>query len=155
MIPWSRHSWHFATPHFDRGVSAETQRSQFCNCHLTSHTTTNTNSIYHNKAFRVIPLDSLVSSSFSLLQENTSFVYILSHHFLPIQIVPFQIVKMSAIRDTETEPIQVLVVLHDGMSLLDFAGPVQVLNHAQHNINDPGRSHSTSLKPFTFTGSPH
>lgn len=47
---------------------------------------------------------------------------------------------MSAIRDTENfEPIQVLVTLHDNMSLLDLAGPLQVLNHAQHDINDAGQ----------------
>lgn len=47
---------------------------------------------------------------------------------------------MSAIRDNENfEPIQVLITLHDNMSLLDLAGPLQVLNHAQHDANDEGR----------------
>lgn len=47
---------------------------------------------------------------------------------------------MSAIRDNENfEPIQVLIALHDNMSLLDMAGPLQVLNHAQHDINDAGQ----------------
>lgn len=47
---------------------------------------------------------------------------------------------MSAIRDNENfEPIQVLITLHDNMSLLDLAGPLQVLNHAQHDANDAGQ----------------
>lgn len=46
---------------------------------------------------------------------------------------------MSAIRETDVdEPIQVLITMHDNMNLLDFAGPLQVLTHAQHNLNDPG-----------------
>ncbi|KIW79617.1 hypothetical protein Z517_06230 [Fonsecaea pedrosoi CBS 271.37] len=45
---------------------------------------------------------------------------------------------MSAIQDTETnEPIQVLITMHDGMDLLDFAGPLEVLTHAQYNASDP------------------
>ena len=47
---------------------------------------------------------------------------------------------MSAIRDTaDNEPINALVILYDGMSLLDFAGPVQVFTNAQHDINNPGK----------------
>jgi len=45
---------------------------------------------------------------------------------------------MSAIQDTEAnEPIQVLITMHENMNLLDFAGPLEVLTYAQHNVNDP------------------
>ncbi|EXJ60819.1 hypothetical protein A1O7_04972 [Cladophialophora yegresii CBS 114405] len=44
---------------------------------------------------------------------------------------------MSAIRSEDTEPIQVLVTMHENMNLLDFAGPLEVLTHAQHDINNP------------------
>lgn len=48
---------------------------------------------------------------------------------------------MSAIHETDVnEPIQVLMTMHDNMNLLDFAGPLQVLTHAQHNFSDPGMS---------------
>jgi hypothetical protein len=45
---------------------------------------------------------------------------------------------MSAIRSEENEPIQVLFTMHDNMNLLDFAGPLEVLNHTQHDFNNPG-----------------
>ncbi|KIX09088.1 uncharacterized protein Z518_00166 [Rhinocladiella mackenziei CBS 650.93] len=45
---------------------------------------------------------------------------------------------MSAIQDAEAnESIQVLITMHENMDLLDFAGPLEVLTHAQHNISDP------------------
>ncbi|RMZ80434.1 hypothetical protein DV737_g2989, partial [Chaetothyriales sp. CBS 132003] len=47
---------------------------------------------------------------------------------------------MSAIResgDASEQPIQVLVSLHNQMSLLDIAGPLEVLSRACHNISDP------------------
>ncbi|KIW57794.1 hypothetical protein PV05_02353 [Exophiala xenobiotica] len=44
---------------------------------------------------------------------------------------------MSAIREDVNEPIQVLMTMHDNMNLLDFAGPLEVLNHAQHDLNNP------------------
>ncbi|RMZ90120.1 hypothetical protein DV736_g2631, partial [Chaetothyriales sp. CBS 134916] len=47
---------------------------------------------------------------------------------------------MSAIResgDASEQPIQVLVSLHNQMSLLDLAGPLEVLSRACHNISDP------------------
>jgi len=44
---------------------------------------------------------------------------------------------MSAIRSDENEPIQVLFTMHDNMNLLDFAGPLEVLSHAQHDFNNP------------------
>jgi transcriptional regulator GlxA family with amidase domain len=71
---------------------------------------------------------------------------------------------MSAIQESgdTAEPIQVLFTLHNQMSLLDFAGPLEVLNNALHNPSDPGQtllSHqrlltSTDSKAFdiTFTG---
>ncbi|KAG9776760.1 hypothetical protein ABEF95_009137 [Exophiala dermatitidis] len=56
---------------------------------------------------------------------------------------------MSAIRETDVdEPIQVLITMHDNMNLLDFAGPLQVLTHAQHNLNDP----ETKAFDVTFAG---
>ncbi|RMZ79105.1 hypothetical protein DV738_g3470, partial [Chaetothyriales sp. CBS 135597] len=46
---------------------------------------------------------------------------------------------MSAIQESgdASEPIQVLVALHDQMSLLDLAGPLEVLSLACHNVSDP------------------
>ncbi|RMD40260.1 hypothetical protein DV735_g4861, partial [Chaetothyriales sp. CBS 134920] len=46
---------------------------------------------------------------------------------------------MSAIQESgdASEPIQVLVTLHDQMSLLDLAGPLEVLSLACHNVSDP------------------
>jgi len=56
---------------------------------------------------------------------------------------------MSAIHDTDSnEPIQVLMTMHDNMNLLDFAGPLQVLTHAQHNFSDP----ETKAFDVTFVG---
>jgi hypothetical protein len=46
---------------------------------------------------------------------------------------------MSAIRSDESEPIQVLITMHENMNLLDFAGPLEVLGHAQHDISNPGK----------------
>lgn len=50
---------------------------------------------------------------------------------------------MSAIDDSNgarEDPIQVLISMHQGMDTLDFAGPLEVLSHARHNIKDPSRS---------------
>jgi putative intracellular protease/amidase len=39
---------------------------------------------------------------------------------------------------TETpEAIKVLFALHAGMDAMDFVGPLEVLNLAQHDVNDP------------------
>ena len=46
---------------------------------------------------------------------------------------------MSAIRSEESEPIQVLFSMHDNMDLLDFAGPLEVLTHVQHDFSNPGK----------------
>ncbi|KAJ6261013.1 hypothetical protein Dda_3678 [Drechslerella dactyloides] len=43
---------------------------------------------------------------------------------------------MSAIVDGE-EVIKVLITLHDGFDLLDFAGPLEVLSHTKQDSNDP------------------
>ena len=38
---------------------------------------------------------------------------------------------------TDSVPIiTVLFTLHEGMDALDFVGPLEVLSHAKHNIND-------------------
>jgi len=38
---------------------------------------------------------------------------------------------------TDSVPIiKVLFTLHPGMDALDFVGPLEVLSHAKHNIND-------------------
>ncbi|EPS38673.1 hypothetical protein H072_7565 [Dactylellina haptotyla CBS 200.50] len=42
---------------------------------------------------------------------------------------------MSAIDDGES--VKVLITLHQGFDLLDFAGPLEVLSHTKHDINDP------------------
>jgi len=56
---------------------------------------------------------------------------------------------MSAIRENDVnEPIQVLMTMHENMDLLDFAGPLEVLTHAQHNISDP----DTKAFDVTFVG---
>lgn len=43
---------------------------------------------------------------------------------------------MSAIID-QTPIIKVLIPLHPGMDALDVVGPLEVLSHAKHDINDP------------------
>jgi len=50
-------------------------------------------------------------------------------------------VKMSAIRESgdAPEPIQVLFTLHHNMNALDFAGPLEVMMNALHNISDSGK----------------
>jgi hypothetical protein len=50
---------------------------------------------------------------------------------------------MSAIHETgeeagDSEPIQVLFTMHNNMNALDFTGPLEILNYAQHVINDEG-----------------
>lgn len=54
---------------------------------------------------------------------------------------------MSAIVENgdKIEPIRVLFTLHEGFDTLDFVGPQEVLNHAQHNIKD------ASTKAFTIS----
>jgi hypothetical protein len=38
---------------------------------------------------------------------------------------------------TDSVPIiKVLITMHAGMDTLDFAGPLEVLSYAKHNIND-------------------
>ena len=53
---------------------------------------------------------------------------------------------MSAIRESgdAAEPIQVLFTLHNQMNLLNFAGPLEVLNTALHNTSDPGQTYPFS-----------
>jgi hypothetical protein len=42
---------------------------------------------------------------------------------------------------TDSVPIiKVLFTLHPGMDALDFVGPLEVLSHAKHNINDDCKS---------------
>lgn len=52
---------------------------------------------------------------------------------------------MSAIAEdgdgTMPEPVKVLFTLHEGLDALDFIGPLEVLSHARHDINDPGKLH--------------
>lgn len=43
--------------------------------------------------------------------------------------------KTSAVADNE--PVDVLFALHDKFDFLDFAGPLEVLTTALHDINDP------------------
>ncbi|KAF3921899.1 hypothetical protein ABW20_dc0100748 [Dactylellina cionopaga] len=44
---------------------------------------------------------------------------------------------MSAIADGPEEAIKVLITLHSNFDLVDFAGPVEVLSHTKHDLNDP------------------
>jgi len=48
---------------------------------------------------------------------------------------------MSAIAEdgdgSMPEPVKVLFTLHQGLDALDFIGPLEVLSHARHDINDP------------------
>jgi hypothetical protein len=57
----------------------------------------------------------------------------------------YNTVSMSAIAEdgdgTMPEPVKVLFTLHPGLDALDFIGPLEVLSHARHDINDPGRLH--------------
>jgi hypothetical protein len=45
-----------------------------------------------------------------------------------------------------TPVIKVLFTLHAGMDAMDFIGPLEVLTHAQHNINDACKSNDQSRK---------
>jgi hypothetical protein len=46
---------------------------------------------------------------------------------------------MSAVQEpSDVEPIQVLVTMHDNMNMLDYAGPIQMLYAAQHDMSDEG-----------------
>lgn len=71
------------------------------------------------------------------------------------QAIPIQLPKMasksSAVADQE--PIEVLVALHDKFELLDFAGPVETLAHALHDVKDSGMIclSSTSAHPAVKT----
>lgn len=44
-----------------------------------------------------------------------------------------------------TEVIKVLFTLYPGFDTMDFAGPLEVLSHARHNISDPGKLRPTVL----------
>lgn len=44
--------------------------------------------------------------------------------------------KTSAVADAE--PVDVLFALHDKFNVLEFAGPLQVLTQALHDVNKPG-----------------
>jgi transcriptional regulator GlxA family with amidase domain len=54
---------------------------------------------------------------------------------------------MSAIRDSgdAADPIQVLFTLHNQMSLLDFSGPLEVLNNALNDKSDPGENDASQV----------
>jgi hypothetical protein len=42
---------------------------------------------------------------------------------------------------TDSVPIiKVLFTLHEGMDAMDFVGPLEVLSHAKHSINDDCKS---------------
>jgi transcriptional regulator GlxA family with amidase domain len=47
--------------------------------------------------------------------------------------------KASGVEDTE--PIDVLFALHPKFNLMDFAGPLEVLTYAQHDVQDKCTSH--------------
>ena len=46
---------------------------------------------------------------------------------------------MSAMTETgdKDEPINLLFTLHEGFDTLDFAGPLEILKGARHDIKDP------------------
>ncbi|KAK6544287.1 hypothetical protein TWF694_000989 [Orbilia ellipsospora] len=44
---------------------------------------------------------------------------------------------MSAIVDGGEDPVKVLITLHPNFDLVDFAGPLEVLSHTKHDLNDP------------------
>jgi len=46
---------------------------------------------------------------------------------------------MSAIADGDNSVIQVLYALHAGFDTMDFAGPMEVLSYAQHDIKNKGQ----------------
>lgn len=55
--------------------------------------------------------------------------------------------KMSAIYeepDSATEPVKVLITLHEGMTALDAVGPLEVFFRAQHDPKNPGMPTSQS-----------
>jgi hypothetical protein len=50
---------------------------------------------------------------------------------------------MSAIYeepDGATEPVKVLITLHEGMDTMDVAGPLEVFSSALHDKKNPGMS---------------
>jgi transcriptional regulator GlxA family with amidase domain len=46
--------------------------------------------------------------------------------------------KMAAVEEGNP-PIEVLFALHPNFNLMDYAGPLEVLHCAQHNIKDPSK----------------
>jgi hypothetical protein len=63
-----------------------------------------------------------------------------SNHFLRTSLhrSNHSVATMAA---TDSIPIiKVLFTLHPGMDALDFVGPLEVLSHAKHNINDDCKS---------------
>lgn len=60
--------------------------------------------------------------------------------------------KSSAVADQE--PVDVLFALHDKFVLTDFAGPLEVLSRAQHDIKDPCKLLPTYLREAWHLSSP-
>jgi transcriptional regulator GlxA family with amidase domain len=59
---------------------------------------------------------------------------------------------------TDSVPIiKVLITMHAGMDTLDFAGPLEVLSYAKHNINDECKRQSqwASIAPYASAITPH
>lgn len=55
----------------------------------------------------------------------------------------------NAAAAADNEPVDVLFALHEKFDILDFAGPLQVLSQAQHDINNPGMPiHATLFCPL-------
>lgn len=44
----------------------------------------------------------------------------------------------AAAADSDPVVVEVLFALHDKFDIMSFAGPLQVLTHALHNVKDPG-----------------
>lgn len=79
------------------------------------------------------------SKSIQASKASTFLLQLLSNP--PIQL--HSIHSIATMATTDAIPvIKVLFTLHPGMDAMDFVGPLEVLTHAKHNINDECKSFS-------------
>lgn len=85
---------------------------------------------------------------FAISEAQTRYTYLPSVYGVPTELNSFPIHptcsesfkmahKTSAVAD---EPIDVLFALQSGFNLTDFAGPLEVLTTALHDLQDPSKS---------------
>jgi len=77
----------------------------------------------------------------SLLSINIKSITLLYSNHFPRSSLHHSNHSVATMAATDSIPIiKVLFTLHPGMDALDFVGPLEVLSHAKHNINDDCKS---------------